>query len=89
MTIVVDYRVFGSWKTLLYLSVIIPLAVNFIVTMIFVLIISNRFAGPIFRLERDLDDYNSGKNTKVNIKFRKDDYLKTLAEKINTALNSK
>ena len=89
ISIVVDYRVFGSWKTLLYLSVIIPLVVNFILTLAFVLVVSNRFAGPLFRLERDLDDYLSGKKDKVLIKFRKDDYLKTLADKINLLLERK
>ncbi len=89
ISIVVDYRVLGSWKTLLYLSVIIPLIINFAVTIVFVLITSNKFAGPLFRLERDLDDYLSGKKDKLNIKFRKDDFLIGLADKINLAMNKK
>ena len=61
ISVVVDNRVLGSWKTLLYLSVVIPLIINFAVTIVFVLITSNKFAGPLFRLERDLDEYLSGK----------------------------
>jgi hypothetical protein len=89
ISIVVDYRVLGPWKTLLYVSVFFPLIINFAVTMAFVLVTSNKFAGPLFRLERDLDDYLLNKKDKINIKFRKDDLLIGLADKINLAVNQK
>ncbi len=83
MTIVVDYRVFGPWKNLLYYSVFLPLVMNFIVGLSFILYVSNRFAGPLFRLERELDRYLGGETQELIVKFRKDDYLHTLAEKVN------
>ena len=83
MTIVVDYRVFGPWKNLLYLSVFFPLVMNFLIGLGFILYVSNRFAGPLFRLERELDRYLKRENETLKVKFRKDDYLHSLAEKIN------
>lgn len=83
ITVVVDYRVLGPWRNLLYLSVCFPVVINFLVGMAFVLYVSNRFAGPLFRLERELDRYLNNENEALQVKFRKDDYLHTLAEKIN------
>jgi hypothetical protein len=83
MTIVVDYRVLGPWRNLLYISVCFPVVMNAIVGLAFILYVSNRFAGPLFRLERELDRYLNNENEALSVKFRKDDYLHTLAEKIN------
>jgi methyl-accepting chemotaxis protein len=51
-----------------------------------VLILSHRFAGPIYRLEKDLQDIAKG-NFSMRIKFRKKDELKSIAEAINTILD--
>lgn len=50
-----------------------------------ILIMSHRFAGPIYRLEKDLEDIAKG-NFSLRIKFRKKDELKSIAEGINKIL---
>lgn len=50
------------------------------------LILSHRLAGPIYRLERDLEDIAKG-NFSIRIKFRKKDELKSIAEGINRILD--
>ncbi len=82
--LVVDYRLLQPWKNLLYMSVIIPIFVNFIIGVYLLLFISNRFAGPLFRLERELDNYIE-KGGKLQVKFRESDNLKVLAQKVNIA----
>lgn len=86
--LVVDYRILQPWKTLLYLSVVVPIVVNFLIGIYLLLFISNRFAGPLFRLERELDNYiaNGGK---LQVKFRENDNLKVLAKKVNVAFERK
>ncbi|MBI2608179.1 MAG: methyl-accepting chemotaxis protein [Deltaproteobacteria bacterium] len=49
------------------------------------IIISHRLAGPIYRLEQDLEKIAEG-NHSVRVKFRKNDRLDPLAEKINRVL---
>lgn len=83
ISVVVDYRVLGPWRNLLYLSVCFPIVINTLVGLAFILYVSNRFAGPLFRLERELDRYLSNENEVLEVKFRKDDYLHSLAVKIN------
>jgi hypothetical protein len=83
ISVVVDYRVLGPWRNLLYLSVCFPIVINALVGLAFILYVSNRFAGPLFRLERELDRYLSNENEALEVKFRKDDYLHSLAVKIN------
>ncbi|MBC7420483.1 MAG: hypothetical protein H7328_07110 [Bdellovibrio sp.] len=86
--LVVDYRLLQPWKNLLYMSIVIPIIVNFVIGLYLLLFISNRFAGPLFRLERELDKYieNGGK---LHVSFRQDDNLKGLAEKVNIAFERK
>ncbi len=50
------------------------------------LILSHRLAGPIYRLEKDLQDIAKG-NFSVRINFRKKDELKSIAEGINRILD--
>lgn len=50
------------------------------------LILSHRLAGPIYRLEKDLQDIAKG-NFSIRIKFRKKDELKSIAEGINKILD--
>ncbi len=48
--------------------------------------VSHKFAGPLCRLYRELDERIDGK-TKAHIKLRKGDYLEELADKINALLD--
>ncbi|MBC7741760.1 MAG: hypothetical protein H7061_06170 [Bdellovibrionaceae bacterium] len=86
--LVVDYRLLQPWKNLLYLSIILPILVNILIGIYLLLFISNRFAGPLFRLERELDKYieNGGK---LQVHFRENDNLKALAHKVNLAFERK
>jgi len=83
ISIVVDYRVLGSWKLFLYMAIILPMIVNLGIGLFIVLYISNKFAGPLFRLERELDRYINNETDTLTVKFRANDYLHSLATKIN------
>ena len=83
MSIVVDQRVLGPWKILLFLSVFIPVVLNLAIGLFIVLFVSNKFAGPLFRVEKEIDLYLKGEKKELNIKFRNNDYLHTLSDKIN------
>lgn len=83
ISIVVDYRVLGTWKLFLYLAIILPMIVNLFIGLFIVLYISNRFAGPLFRLEREIDRYLNNEVSELTVRFRAGDYLHTLANKIN------
>ncbi len=91
LSILVDARVLGPWKKLLFLSLIIPLMINVILSVMIALFVSNKFAGPIYRIEKEIDTYlknsdqklNPQLNAQLNIQLRKNDYLKSLAHKIN------
>jgi hypothetical protein len=56
---------------------------NLIIGLFISLYISNRFAGPIFRLEREIDRYLRNEVSHVSVKLRTTDYLHSLAIKIN------
>ncbi len=49
-------------------------------------ILSHRLAGPIYRLEKDLEQIARG-NFSMRIKFRKKDELKSIADGINKILD--
>ncbi len=83
ISLIIDYRVFGIWNKFLYASVFIPMFINIIVGMYLVLFVSNKFAGPLFRLEREIDRYLNSETETLNIKFRSNDYLIELATKVN------
>lgn len=83
MSIVVDYRVLGPWKNLLYFSVFAPMVMNIFFGFGIILFVSNKFAGPLFRLERELDLFIGNKKSKLQVQFREGDYLHSLAQKIN------
>ncbi|MBU1147404.1 MAG: methyl-accepting chemotaxis protein [Candidatus Omnitrophica bacterium] len=51
-----------------------------------VMVLSHRLAGPIYRLEKDLQDIAKG-NFSMRINFRKKDELKSIAEGINKILD--
>jgi len=66
------------------INAIILIALPLVILAIWVaaLEISHRIAGPLFRLEKELDDHIAGKGD-GHIKLRPKDELKALAEKIN------
>ena len=82
LNIVVDFRILAWWQKFLYLSVLIPIFFNCIIGMYFLLHFSNKFAGPLFRLERELDECIKT-DKPFSIKFRDDDYLRSIADKLN------
>ncbi|MBI4040282.1 MAG: methyl-accepting chemotaxis protein [Deltaproteobacteria bacterium] len=67
-----------------YLAIGLPII--FAIVFFYGVIISHRFAGPMFRLEKDLDQIIAG-NHSVRIKFRKYDRLDNIAEKLNKVLD--
>lgn len=83
ISIVVDYRVLGPWKNFLYMAIVLPMIVNLVIGIFIVLYTSNKFAGPLFRLEREIDRYLGGETESIQVKFRTSDYLHSLANKIN------
>lgn len=83
IAIVVDFRILNWWKSFLYLSILVPIIFNSLVGLYFLLHFTNKFAGPLFRLERELDECIKTDKPFV-IKFRDDDYLRSIAAKLNT-----
>ena len=83
MSLIIDHRVFGIWNKFLYAAVFIPMVLNIVVGMYLVLFVSNKFAGPLYRLEKEIDRYLNSETNELNIKFRNNDYLKDLASKVN------
>jgi len=82
-SLVVDYKILGAWKNILLAIFCLLAVINFSFSIYFVLFVSNRFAGPIFRLEREIDMFLSGEKKELSVSFRKNDCLHRLAEKIN------
>ena len=66
--------------------VLVSCAVAVILILWRILILSHRLAGPIYRLEKDLQDIAKG-NFSMRIRFRKKDELKSIAEGINKILD--
>ncbi|MFH1407109.1 MAG: HAMP domain-containing protein [Candidatus Omnitrophota bacterium] len=67
----------------LFVCIILISPIIFIVAILF----SHKIAGPLIRIERTLDEIGSG-NFDVQIKLRKHDELKDLAETINNMASS-
>lgn len=67
----------------LYLAVGLPFV--FVILFFWAVIISHRLAGPIFRLEKDLDKIIAGDHS-VRISFREKDRLDSLSSKLNQVL---
>ncbi|MBF0106210.1 MAG: hypothetical protein HQM16_12885 [Deltaproteobacteria bacterium] len=59
----------------------IPAMIGLII--LWTILITNRIAGPIYRLEKELDEIIATRQYR-EISFRKDDAFHSLAEKINT-----
>lgn len=88
LNIVVDFRILGWFKNILYLSILVPIFFNSFIGLYFLLHFSNKFAGPLFRLERELDECIKT-DKQFAIKFRDDDYLKSIAAKLNMYIQKK
>ena len=56
LNILVDARVLGPWKNLMLLAICVPLVMNLFFSIIVSLYVSNKFAGPIYRIEKEIDD---------------------------------
>ncbi len=70
-------------KINIYLAVGLPIV--FAIIFFYAVIVSHRLAGPIFRLEKDLDKIIAGDHS-VRIRFRAKDRLDALAYKVNQVL---
>ena len=68
------------------LIVLIGLPILFVLIFILGLFLSHRIAGPVFRLEKELDEIAKGRFDK-RITFRKKDELRGVEEKINKLLD--
>ena len=70
------------------INLIILIALPFTLSIIWLMALelSHRIAGPIYRLEKELDDRIAGKGSGL-IKLRKNDEFKLLVEKINTLIS--
>jgi hypothetical protein len=71
-------------KVIVIVLVLVPFSL--LLTFWWAYHVSHKFAGPLCRLYRELDERIEGK-TKAHIRFRKGDYLQELADKINAILN--
>lgn len=65
---------------------LIALPIVFVIIFIWGLVLSHKFAGPVFRIEEDLAKVAEG-NYSVRVKFRKKDRLDSLAKGINEVLD--
>jgi len=68
------------------LIIMVALPIILILIWFLALEISHRIAGPVFRLEKELDEHIAGRKTGP-IRIRLKDELKVLVEKINKILN--
>jgi len=68
------------------LIIFISLPVVFFLIWLMAMELSHRIAGPLFRLERELEERIAGKGQGY-IRLRPKDELKTLVDKINRLLN--
>ena len=67
---------------------LIGLPVICMMILFFSIRLSHRFAGPLFRIEKELDIMVKTKDFSKPIKIRPTDHLHSLAAKINRALNT-
>jgi len=72
---------------LLILSCLVAIIAMGTLTIIFTLVISHRIAGPLYRLEKDIDAVKNG-NLDIEIRVRKDDEFQDLAKSLNQMIKS-
>ena len=65
--------------------ILIAIPISLIIIWFVALELSHRIAGPLHRIEKEIDDYLAGKKVGT-ITLRKKDELKSLAHKINRLL---
>ena len=65
-----------------FLSHLIALVLITLLTIAVTLLVSHKFAGPLFRFQKDLEDIGSGNLTKV-VKIRKNDQVKAMVDSLN------
>lgn len=68
------------------LIILLSLPVIFLLIWLMAMELSHRISGPLFRLERELEERIAGKS-QGHISLRPKDELKTLVDKINKLLN--
>ncbi|MFH0912974.1 MAG: hypothetical protein V1884_01650 [Candidatus Omnitrophota bacterium] len=71
----------------LNLIILISLPIVFLFLWFMALELSHRISGPLFRLERELEERIAGKGKGQHINLRPRDELKVLVDKINKLLN--
>lgn len=72
---------------LLVLSSLIAIIITGTLTIIVTLFISHRIAGPLYRLEKDINEVKNG-NLDIEIRVRKDDEFQDLAKSLNQMIKS-
>lgn len=72
---------------LLVISCLMGIIVSGVLTIIITLFVSHRIAGPIYRLEKDIDEVDKG-NLSLDIRVRSNDELKDLAKSLNRMVSN-
>ena len=70
----------GQLKIIL-VSMLVSLAVTLVISSVITLIYSHRIAGPVYRMKKVIDEISKG-NFDIDVRVRKEDEFKDLAEKI-------
>ncbi len=65
------------WPIFVCMTLMLPLAILDALTL------SNRFAGPVFRIRNELRKYNQGEGT-AKLELRREDFWHDLADEFNT-----
>ncbi len=73
-------------QSLLYILVLT--SASLLLTWVVALYLSNRIAGPIYKINKVIDEHLSG-NESIRIHTRKNDFFKELAEKINQLMDAR
>lgn len=82
------FQFLETQETRMNAIVLISLVVTSAVFLLWSLYVSNKIAGPIYRLKKELSDHIEN-GTQKDIAFRKGDYFTELAELVNNALKKK
>jgi len=84
-----DWIAYNLFPAIGTINKVIIIAFPFLILLVIFwsLVLSHRIVGPIYRLEKDLDDIVDGKR-RGPIKIRKADELKEVVEKINRLIDS-
>lgn len=79
--LVVKNTAMAILPAIVYTNIITLLMIS-VATIVAVLFISHKIAGPMFRFEKELKEIGDGDLTKT-IRLRKDDQIKDMAERLN------